>query len=126
MGSVGFAQQVQEMPTGTPGFAHSTEGISWVGVAVSSNKRVFRIQDQGGETSARAAVRNHCEQTTGRTCKTMAVPASWDVVILNCAQDGRSDLFLGGSNQGYARDIAIDKAAASRFLPSNCSDLYNY
>src|SRR4051812_23132146 len=62
------------LPRGAP------SGTQWVGLAASPNGRVF--QSNGfTESGARSAIKSQCEQTSGRTCRAIAVPDQWDVVV---------------------------------------------
>ena len=101
----------------------ASTGTSWVALAASPNGRVFRSQVFDNEERARTAVRNECEQTSGRTCRdTMSVPENWDVIVLRCG----SQNFLGGSGQGVAYDIALGKAAERGFSADRCQQIANY
>lgn len=105
-------------------FALTTD---WVGVAAAPNKRVFETQNGSTEAGARAAAKYECEQTTGRTCSAIAVPASWDAVVLSCSAPGLPTAsFIGGSGQGYARDVALQKANAAGFDAYDCTEIYWY
>ena len=96
----------------------------WVGIAASPNKRVFAVPRESDETVARNAARFECEQVTGRTCSAIAVPNSWDAVVLNCTRPGLSPVsVVGGSGQGAAMYIAINKASAAGFEPNECKQV---
>jgi hypothetical protein len=113
-------------PTRPPIVARTESATEWVGFAVSPQGRVFRSDYTGVEANVRAQAKNDCEETTLRTCKAIAVTTSADIAVITCGQGGRVASFLGGSKLGYARDIAIDKAAQSNFRAENCRTVANY
>jgi hypothetical protein len=109
--------------TTAPSVARGAPGTSWVALAASTNGRVFRSESFNGEESARAAARNECEHTTGRTCSdTMSVPNDWDVIVLRCGGQN----FLGGSYQGAAYENALAKAVDRGFTAGHCQQIANY
>jgi hypothetical protein len=96
-------------------------GIKWLGVAASPNKRVFEVTNRKDEMAANNAAISVCEQASGRTCTAIAVPMSWDVVVLSCKHPGQAPVsIVGGSGRGLAIDVALAKAYAAGFRPSNC------
>jgi hypothetical protein len=98
-----------------------------VGIAASPNKRVFEVMNQRNEVAARNAAKFECEQASGRTCKAIAVPMSWDVVVVSCTRPGQSPVsFVGGSGESAAMDVVLAKAYAAGFYPSNCVRVYSY
>jgi hypothetical protein len=99
----------------------------WIGIAASPNKRVFEVTNQGNEAAARSAAKFECEQASGRTCTAIAVPMSWDVVVMSCTRPGQSPIsFVGGSGQNAALQVVLDKAYAAGFYPSDCVRVYSY
>jgi hypothetical protein len=99
----------------------------WIGIAVSPNLKVFQIANQSDETMARNAAKFECERGTGRTCTAIAVPTSWDVVVMSCARPGQAPLpIVAGSGQSSAVDVAILKALAAGVNPSSCRQIYEY
>jgi hypothetical protein len=101
----------------------ASTGTSWVALAASPNGRVFRSEAFNREEAARTAVRNECEQTSGRTCRdTMSVPENWDVIVLRCG----SQNFLGGSGQKLAYEIALAKAVEKGFSADRCQQIASY
>jgi hypothetical protein len=83
----------------------------WIGIAASPNGTVFRIANQSDETVARNAAKYGCEQETGRTCTAIAVPMSWDVVVMTCSRRGQAPLpIVAGSGQNAAMGVAFLKA----------------
>lgn len=109
------------VPRETPVVAYGN--TSWVALAVSPNGRVFQSDSYTSEDRARGEAKNECEQNSGWTCRdTMSVPDSWDVIVLRCGNRN----FLGGSSQGKAHDIALDKAAAEGFTANRCRQIANY
>jgi hypothetical protein len=99
----------------------------WIGIAASPNKRVFKVTNQRNEAAARNAAKFECEQASGRTCTAIAVPMSWDVVVMSCTRQGQSPVsFVGGSGQGAATEVVLGKAYAANFYPSNCIQVYSY
>jgi hypothetical protein len=106
-----------------PVLAKGEPGTTWVALAVSTNGRVFQSLPHDGEERARSAARNECERTSGRTCSdTMSVPDNWDVIVLRCGTQN----FLGGSAEGNAQEIALDKAREKRFSGGSCRQIANY
>jgi hypothetical protein len=94
----------------------------WIGVAASPNGKVFGIGNQSDEAVARNAAKHACEGKTGRTCTAIAVPMSWDVVVLTCSRRGQSPLpIVAGSGQNAAIDVALLKALDAGVNPRNCS-----
>jgi hypothetical protein len=88
---------------------------------------VFGIANQSDESVARSAAKYGCEQETGRTCTAIAVPTSWDVVVLTCSRRGRSPLpIVAGSGQNAAMEVALLKAEAAGADPRNCSQVFPY
>ena len=120
--AVGSAD-ARELRKGPPPVVAATES-SWVGYAASSNGRVFKIEDASREAVARIEARKECESTTQRTCRAIAVTDGTEVIALRCRDGGRSDTFLGGSNQGGARYIAEEKAREEGFGARQCSEVY--
>jgi hypothetical protein len=109
--------------TSRPVIARGEPGTTWVALAASRNGRVFQSNPADSEERARTLARNECEQRSGRTCSdTMSVPDNWDVVVLRCGNRN----FLGGSGQGAAHDIALDKAAVEGFGAGSCRQIANY
>jgi hypothetical protein len=99
----------------------------WVGIAASPNKRVFEVTNQRNEAAARNAAQFECEQASGRMCTAIAVPMSWDVIVMSCARPGRSPVsFVGGSGQSAAMEVVLDKAYSAGFYPNNCVRIYSY
>jgi hypothetical protein len=99
----------------------------WIGIAASPNGRVFRIANQSYAALARNAAKYKCEQEIGRTCTAIAVPMSWDVVVLTCLRRGQSPIpIVAGSDQNAAMEVALDKAEAAGVDPRNCSQVYAY
>jgi hypothetical protein len=99
----------------------------WIGIAASPNKRVFEVTNQRNEAAARNAAKFECEQASGRTCTAIAVPMSWDVVVVSCARPGQSPVsIVGGSGQSTAMEVVLDKAYSAGFSPSNCVRVYSY
>jgi hypothetical protein len=87
---------------------------NWTGFAASPNGRVFEVTNQGSEAVARSTAKFDCEQATGRTCVAIAVPMSWDVVVMTCSRPGQPPLsFIGGSSQNAAIEVALNKAFAA-------------
>jgi hypothetical protein len=100
---------------------------AWIGIAASPNRKVFEVTNQTNEATARGAAKFECEQLTGRTCAAIAVPMSWDVVVMSCARSGQSPLpIVAGSGQNAAFEVAIEKAYAAGVSPSNCTKLYEH
>jgi uncharacterized protein YraI len=94
--------------------------IKWLGGAASPN-RVFEVTNRKNEVEANNAAISVCEQASGRTCTAIAVPMSWDVVVLSCKHPGQAPVsIVSGSGQGLAIDVARAKAYAAGFRPSNC------
>src|SRR5262249_18408291 len=74
----------------------------WIAVAASPNGSVFRRSHED-EQVARSAAKFACEQKTGRTCAVIAVPTTWDVVVMTCSRPGQPPLpIVGGSGQNAA------------------------
>jgi hypothetical protein len=121
--SIAIAEEVTPARKQSPPIVASS-GTDWVGVAVSPNRRVFRVGDSNAEDQARSSARTECERTTGRTCSAIAVPDGWDVVVVHCSSSGRSGAFLGGSTLGNAEQIARDKADDAGFNGRLCDQIY--
>jgi hypothetical protein len=99
----------------------------WIGIAASPNGKVFGMANQSDEIVARSAAKYGCEQETARTCTAIAVPMSWDVVVMTCSRRGRSPLpIVAGSGQNAAMDVALLKAQAAGVDPRNCTQVYSY
>jgi hypothetical protein len=99
----------------------------WIGIAASPNGRVFGSANQSDESVARSAAKFNCEQGTGRTCTAIAVPMSWDVVVMTCSRRSRSPLpIVAGSGQNAAMDVALLKAQAAGVDLRNCTQVYSY
>jgi hypothetical protein len=99
----------------------------WIGIAASPNGRVFRIANQSDAALARNPTKYECEQTIGRTCTAIAVPKSWDVVVLTCLRRGQSPIpIVAGSDQNAAIETALDKAVAAGVDPRSCTQVYVY
>ncbi len=114
------AKELNSTPTSV---GRGDPGTSWVALAASPNGRVFQSEPADSEERARAAARNECQQTSGRTCSdTVSVPDNWDVVVLRCGNQN----FLGASAQGMAYDNALSKAAAAGFSAGRCRQIANY
>jgi hypothetical protein len=113
----------QSRPNGSP---VATTGTSWLGFAVSPNRRVFKSEPQQGEISARNIAKRECETTTLRTCSVIAVPDSSDVDVsaVGCTYNGRSESFLGASVQSKQTQIALGKAKDKNFPESTCVEFY--
>jgi hypothetical protein len=98
---------------------------TWLGIAASSNGRVFQNIDRSGEVVARDSAQSQCEQTTGRTCRAIAVPVSWQVAVVSCRQAGAVAAFVGGSAQNASERIALDKGNKAGFYDRNCRTIYS-
>jgi hypothetical protein len=99
----------------------------WIGFAASPNGRVFGVANQTDEAVARRAAKFACEQGTGRTCTAIAVPTSWDVVVMTCSRRGQSSLpIVAGSGENAALEVAFKKAVAAGVDPHSCSQVYSY
>lgn len=112
-----FAEEV------TPGqrYAKATPTPTvWIGFAAAPNGRVFQSDEVRFEGTAREQAKSECEETTGRTCNAIAVPQGWRVSVVKC--NGGS--FVGGSREGFARDVAKDKAREKGAF--GCEETYNY
>lgn len=122
--SVGSAQGVIEITRVTPPVVAST---TWAGVAVSPTGRVFKLVGQTGEITARLSAKAGCERKAGWTCRAIAIPEEedWKVVAIGCDKNGKKGGFIGASAMGYARDIAMDKAASEGFSAASCRDAYS-
>src|SRR4051794_29852975 len=96
----------------------------WVGVAVSTNGRVFFQSTGGTELNTRYSVRSECENTVDRTCQAIAVPSGWEVVGLSCQGHGSMGGYVGGSGLGAAEDVAYDRASRAGFDASECTKVY--
>jgi hypothetical protein len=95
--------------------------IKWLGVAASPNKRVLKVTNRRNEVGASSAAKSMCELASGRTCTAIAVPMSWDVVVLSCKHPGQAPVSIpGGSGQGLAVSVALAKANVAGFRPSDC------
>jgi hypothetical protein len=100
--------------------ARTDPGTSWIALAVSRNGRVFQSDPYGSEERARTSARSECEQNSGWTCSdTLSVPDFWNVVVLRCS----NRYFLGGSSQGMAYAIALEKAANEGFSAGRCQQI---
>jgi hypothetical protein len=100
---------------------------AWIGIAASPNGKVFQVANQSNEAVARSAAKFECEQETGRTCTAIAVPISWDVVVMSCSRPGQVALpIIAGSGQNAAIDVAFKKARAAGVDPSSCTQIYEY
>jgi len=98
---------------------------TWVGVAVSTNGRVFFQSNGEPEKTTRYAVQSECENTAGRTCQAIAVPLGWEVVALSCQGHGRIGGFVGGSGIGNASGVATDRAGQAGFdADGECTEVY--
>ncbi len=100
-------------------------GATWFGYAVSPNRRIFRSPGLGDEVSARSNAKTECETTSLRTCSVIAVPEGTDVSAVGCTHNGRSESFVGGSNQSHQRQIAFNKARAQSFPASSCVEFFS-
>jgi hypothetical protein len=109
----------------TPRIVAST-GASWLGFAVSPNRRAFKSEPQQGEIRARNIAKNECETTTLRTCSVIAVPEGADVSAVYCSYSGRSESFVGGSAQNAQKEIALGKARDRGFPEYSCVEFYTY
>jgi hypothetical protein len=103
-----------------------TQRTLWYGFAVSPNGRGFQSGGGISEADERAAARNECENASGRTCVAISVPESWDVVGLHCRNGSVFNGFVGGSYQGFAKNVALDKARDAGFGGSQCIEVLNY
>lgn len=123
------AEEVTPAPTSKHLYLYNYGGgdnvTTWLGIAASSTGRVFRNIDRSGEVVARGNARSECEETTGRTCQAIAVPASWQVAAVACQQRGAVAAFVGGSAQNAAERIALDKGNRAGFDDSNCRTVYS-
>jgi hypothetical protein len=99
---------------------------SWLGFAVSANRRAFKSAPQQDEIGARNIAKHECETATLRTCSVIAVPESADVSAVGCAYSGKSESFLGGSTQNGQTQIALNKARDRGFPKSTCVEFYTY
>jgi hypothetical protein len=100
---VSFAGEVTAKLSPTPTIP--TSPTQWLGFAVSTNGRVFESNQDSSEGTARQKAKGECEETSGRTCKAIAVPQDWSVSVVVC--NGR--YFVGGSANATARDVAEAK-----------------
>ena len=98
---------------------------TWLGFAASWNGRVFKNTDGSDEVGARDSARSECEQTTGRTCHAISVPAWWQVTAVACKQRGAVAAFVGGSAENAAERIALDKGNRAGFSDSQCHTIYS-
>ncbi len=98
----------------------------WYGFAVSRNGRGFKSDGGISEADERASARSECENASGRTCVAISVPESWKVVGLHCGNGSGLSAFVGGSYQGLAKDVALDKARDAGFSESQCIEVLNY
>jgi hypothetical protein len=99
----------------------------WIGVAASPNGRVYGVTNQSSEAVARNAAKFACEQETGRTCAAIAVPMSWDVVVMTCGRPGRLPVpIVAGSGQNAALQNALYKAIDAGVDPYTCREIYSY
>jgi hypothetical protein len=113
-------------PQSRGGGIKGNSSTTWLGFAVSPNRRVFKSPGLQGEASARNSARSECEVTTLRTCSAIAVPESADVAVVGCTYNGRSDSFVGGSAQNLEMQIALGKASDKGFPASSCVEIYTY
>jgi hypothetical protein len=120
------AEEIRLTPNNAPIVARTDPSTDWVAIAASPNRRIFKVGNLSDEAAARARAKNECELTTGRTCNVMTVPSSWDVSVLHCEEYGRRGTYLGGSGQGYAEQIAKDKAVREGFSADACTSIYTY
>jgi hypothetical protein len=99
----------------------------WIGIAASPNGKVFAVAEQTTEATALGGAKFECEQVTGRTCAAIAVPMTWDVVVMSCARPGRSPIpIVAGSGQNAALEVAFNKAIAAGVAPRRCTQVYEY
>ena len=98
---------------------------TWSGIAASWNGRVFKNTDGSSEVAARDSARSECEQTTGRTCQAISVPAWWQVAAVACQRRGAVAAFVGGSAENAAERIALDKGNRAGFGDSTCRTIYS-
>ena len=113
---VTFAGEVTAKLSPTPTIP--TSPTQWLGFAVSTNGRVFESDQDSSEGTARQKAKGECEETSGRTCKAIAVPQDWSVSVVVC--NGR--YFVGGSANATARDVAEGKASDNGL--SGCKETF--
>jgi hypothetical protein len=111
--------------SGGGGVIGSTAG-RWVGYAASPNRRAFQSGVFSTEMAARNAARNECKMITQHTCNVIAVPESADVSAVGCRYRGRSQSFVGGSDRGNQKRIALDKANQQGFPDPSCVEFYKW
>jgi hypothetical protein len=111
---------------GTTGSWRDPRKTVWYGFAVSPNGRGFQSDGGYSEEDERASARIECENASGRTCVAISVPESWDVVGLRCKKCSVFNGFVGGSGQGSAKHVALDKAKDAGFSESQCIEVLNY
>jgi hypothetical protein len=100
---------------------------NWHGVAASPDRRVFEVTNRRSEVGARNAAKSACELASGSTCKAIAVPIAWDVVVMSCKHIGRPPVsVVGASGRGLAIDVTLAKAYDVGFRPSSCVQVYSY
>jgi hypothetical protein len=104
------------------------DSSEWMGVAASPDGRVFEVAHQTDEMTAREGAKLECGEATMMMCNVIAVPSSWDIIVVRCTADaGRApNSFVGGSAQGQALNVATMKVRRDGFDPRNCVKIYSY
>ncbi len=122
--TISTASAAEVTPTIIPRAPVST--TDWIGIAASSNKRVFRITNQSTADASRNEAKTECENTSGRDCDAIAVPSSWDIFAINCTGPGKPpNSFVAGSLQDQEMQIAYSRASRAGYDPSNCIKIYS-
>jgi hypothetical protein len=115
------------VPIAYAGVRSEPLATEWFGIAASPNKRVVEVANRTEELEARSEAKYECEQASGRTCTAIAVPTSWNVVVVRCTQAGKAPAsIVGGSGKGIAMEVAFTKASAAGFRPTDCVPVYSH
>ncbi len=103
----------------------NSDQTNWVGFAVSPSHRVFQSERNRNEDLARNQALRECQELTQRSCSGIAVTHQAEVVAIGCIDNNnQTNAFLGGSTQGSAMEVALQKARSAGFSRQNCHEIY--
>ena len=97
---------------------------SWDAFAIPRDGRIFELDGQSNDMTARGQTRKQCEQATGSHCRAVVVPHNYIVEAIWC-DDGRGKAggYLAGSQYGAEFDLAINKSAEDGFSLDDCREI---
>jgi hypothetical protein len=94
---------------------------AWNAFAISRDGRIWELDNQNQELTARGQTRRYCEQATGSHCRAIAVPDNYSVAGILCDdRNGTVGGYLAGSQYGNEVTIAVQKSGDDGFSASDC------